>query len=108
MELQIHFGPTRAELRVLDPSNFATLSVVALGAAGRPEDELRALLAPWGSWPGDGHVFVSSDAIRRAVGVLAGDSAWSLGFDQMLQYAERHGWTDELGQVRAHLVDSPS
>jgi hypothetical protein len=59
----------------------------ALGHAGRLEGE---------------HAWISPDWLRRASG-LADDPEWRAGFGKMLEFAAKHGWVNERGEIRAHI-----
>lgn len=80
--------------------DFKRFSVAVPAAA---EDGMDALVAPIGDRAEDGaHVWVRPDAIR-ALTPHAGETAWAAGFDAMVGFAERSGWTDAAGRIRAHI-----
>ena len=57
-----------------------------------------------GSLEGDAVVWIRRAWVREASG-RAGVESWEKGFDAMLAYAARHGWTDPAADtVRAHIV----
>jgi hypothetical protein len=49
------------------------------------------------------HVFVRPDALRALAGALAQDDTWATKLDGMVSYAEKHGWVDGDGAIRAHI-----
>ena len=65
-----------------EPDDFTSLKVVLRGAA---------------------HVFISPAELQRLAGNRAADPVWEGRFQEMIQYAAAHGWTDDDGAVRAHI-----
>lgn len=56
----------------------------------------------WGELAEDGHVWVSREAIERAVGDR--DPEWTAGFAGMVAFARSRGWVSEDGaRIRAHV-----
>ncbi|MDT9593304.1 hypothetical protein RDV89_09515 [Nocardioides zeae] len=48
------------------------------------------------------HTWVDRDVLVELAGEVV-DRAWLDRLDGMIAYAERHGWVDDSGRVRAHL-----
>ncbi|MPY55668.1 hypothetical protein [Streptomyces spongiae] len=48
------------------------------------------------------HTWVKPDTLTNLAG-RAEDDAWQDKLAEMIAYAERKGWTDEQGRVRAHV-----
>jgi hypothetical protein len=49
------------------------------------------------------HGFISTQALEEMVDRELKDQDWRGSFEAMLEYAETHGWVNDLGQVRAHV-----
>jgi hypothetical protein len=79
IEIDLAVVPPTAVLR--DPDDFKSFKVVV-----RPAEHSR----------------VSVESLEQLAGDRAGDAEWRRGLEQMVQYAEQHGWVDERG-VRAHI-----
>lgn len=74
------------------------------------ENEMEALVAPIGDRTEDGaHVWVRPDAIR-ALTPHAGEPQWAKDFATMLDVANRYGWVDDAGRIRAHIerIEAPA
>jgi hypothetical protein len=72
-----------------------------------PGADLAASLGSLGTVDPDGaHVWLHIDALREAgAATIADDVTWRAGFDGMIAYATKSGWTDPSGStVRAHLA----
>jgi hypothetical protein len=66
------------------------------------EVTLDASLFPTGSVEDEAHVWLDVAALK-ALG--PGGAAWGAGFDAMIAYAARHGWTrHEASEVRVHVT----
>jgi hypothetical protein len=52
------------------------------------------------------HGFVTREALARLAGPRGESPDWRTGLDGMADYAESHGWTDDEGRIRAHIVAS--
>jgi hypothetical protein len=88
------------EVCLEDPDDFRSFDVSVRGGAGSPEE-----LALVGRGEDDGgHVFVERDRLVELAGDRATDPTWLESLDQMLSYAEKHGWVDGAGRVRAHVI----
>ena len=85
--------------RLEGAADFKRFSVV-VDPLLRPE--LASAVAPIGDLADQDHVWVRPDAIR-AICPLAGDAEWVAGFDAMIGFAAKHGWTDNAGRIRAHI-----
>lgn len=89
---------TVAEPRILTEFAVRTsLDADRLAAQLREVDQ-----GAWGELSADGYVWVSREAIERAVG--ADDPEWIEGFAGMVAFARSHGWVSEDGaRIRAHV-----
>ncbi|WP_051792207.1 hypothetical protein [Amycolatopsis jejuensis] len=84
---------------IADARDLKRLSVQAPRMA---VDALAAALGPLGAPDGDGeHVFLDPAQLRTRSGIA--DPEWEKQFAGMIEYASGHGWTDDLGRVRAHV-----
>lgn len=90
-------------VRIENPGEFSSLSVeIAEDLSGA---EAQHELGPLGRLDGD-HVWLDRDRLRALV-VPVGDEALSSGFDRMVDYAVRSGWTSSDGtQIRSHITPS--
>ena len=84
-----------------EPNDFRAFKVVISPKAEGVADQALARL---GQPALPEHVFVA----RAAVETLADpahreDPAWQAGLTAMADYAEKHGWTDDAGRIRAHI-----
>jgi hypothetical protein len=59
----------------------------ALGEAGRLEGE---------------HAWIAPAWLQRASG-LGQRAEWLEGFNRMMEFAAKHGWVNEQGEIRAHI-----
>ena len=55
---------------------------------------------------GDDHAAIRVGWLTDAAGDLARTDEWREGFEAMLAYAQRKGWTTESGEVLGHIVSS--
>jgi flavin reductase (DIM6/NTAB) family NADH-FMN oxidoreductase RutF len=69
----------------------------------QPPEVLAQALARLGQREGEQHVRIAPSVLRFLSG-HAGQAVWEAGFAAMLAGAARHGWVNEHGEVRAHLV----
>lgn len=87
--------------RVDDADNLKALEVVTGGRGTRlVADALAA--SRLGRLEGE-HAWLRIDALRAAARGDR-DEAWVTGFDGMIGYAHKQGWTNDAGEVRAHLA----
>lgn len=97
----IHLRNGSHEVREAD--DLKRLSVLA-----EPGTDIAASLGELGSPDPDGaHVWLLVDALRSAAAATVTDDvdAWRAGFDGMIAYATKSGWTSPDGaSVRAHLT----
>lgn len=80
----------------------------SLSVRVEPGADLAASLGSLGTVDDDGaHVWLHIDALRTAGAATIADDveAWRAGFDGMIAYATKSGWTDAGGtSVRAHIA----
>lgn len=100
----MYFQITQDATELVEPENVTAFSVVVQN--GLTGDDLAASVrrAELGEvLPGDTHVMVRVDAIRRYAAGRVGED-WEQSLAGMLAYAAKKGWTDESGEhVRAHV-----
>lgn len=93
-------GPTPATT-LHDRDEFGAFDVEVSGDEAAAGPSLVAL----GSWTaGGGHVFVEVEKLIELAGDHGRDPAWRSSLQTMLDYAAEHGWVDEAGRVRAHII----
>jgi hypothetical protein len=101
---EVYFRITKDATELVEPENVTAFSVVV--PDGLPHDDLAAGVRQAGLGellPGDTHVMVRVEAIRRFAAGRVGDG-WESDLAGMLAYATKKGWTDESGEhVRAHV-----
>ncbi len=97
--MRIHLTNARA-ITLRDPADFKRLDVLV---DPQPSDRLERAIARIGRREDEGHVRLAPSVLRFLSG-HAGDPAWEAGFTSMVEYAARHGWVDERGDIRAHLT----
>lgn len=106
----ITLDPRTGAHQLQDPHDFTSFAVVVPSVEDLPLVG-HAVPASLGSATPDGeHVVVSRDAVRALAGPAADDPSWSAGFEEMLSYADRHGWLTPDGTgIRAHCspADGP-
>ncbi|KRB10472.1 flavin reductase family protein [Achromobacter sp. Root170] len=83
-----------------DAADFGRLDVLA---DPQPADRLERAIARIGRREDERHVRLSP-SVLRFLSQHAGDPAWEASFSKMVDYAARHGWVDERGDIRAHMV----
>jgi hypothetical protein len=101
--MHIHVDPSTSPARIslLEADDFRAFDVVLLDGAGAPEDALSQL----GTVAEDGgHVFVEPARLRQLAGDRAADPEWLAGLEKMTAFAAEHGWVDDAGRIRAHVV----
>jgi hypothetical protein len=89
-----------------DAENLNALSVELRACPPGAPGELPGAL---GRIEGD-HAFLEIKALRALV-PLPHSCSWDERFDQAMEYAGKHGWTDAQGHVRAHVTrpqDAPA
>jgi len=84
-----------------DQQNFRDFKVVVEGA-GPQAGAFREALAPVGRLEDDKYVWVRPDWLRGAT-PLGGDADWQAGLGKMKAFAEKNGWVDQDGAMRAHI-----
>jgi hypothetical protein len=93
---------TKSSSRVDEASDLKRLSVQVDSDADIATD-----LGSLGTVDADGaHVWLIVDALRAAAAATVSDDveAWRAGFDGMIAYAAKSGWTNpEVTSVRAHI-----
>jgi len=88
----------RGEPVLEEARDFGGFKVVVEGGEGAPLDER---LAPCGRLDHDGrHAWIAERWLRAAG---PAEPAWREQLDAMLAYADRKGWRDGAGAIRAHL-----
>jgi hypothetical protein len=102
--MYIHVDTTLAPptAQLADRDNFRAFAIVVDGTADRLPAVVDALTGIGVVDADGGHAMLDADAVRRLAGATTGD-AWTVEFDNMVEYARAKGWTDEQGRVRAHL-----
>jgi len=83
-----------------NPADFQRLEVLV---DPQPPERLEQAIARVGRREGERHVRLAP-SVLRFLSQHAGDPTWEAGFNTMVDYAARHGWVDEHGQIRAHIV----
>jgi len=89
-------------LDLADRGDFGSFAAVT----ALPTDRLEAVITQLGVGrldPDGQHVWVRPGVIEAAAGADR-SAAWNEGFATMCAYAESHGWTDDEGRIRAHIV----
>lgn len=100
--MHIHVDPSTSPARIelVEPDDFRAFDVVLAGSGPRQE-----ALAQLGSVAADGeHVFVEPVRLRELAGERGADVEWQAGLEKMTEFAAEHGWVDEAGRIRAHVV----
>lgn len=96
MEIRV---TNEGKLRLLGDDDFTRFAVaVDPGAAGH----VAAALGTVARLDGTDHAWITP-ARLRSLTPRAGQADWEEGFDAMLSYAERKGWTDAEGAIRVHI-----
>lgn len=97
--MQVHLTNAGA-ITLREPSVFNQLDVLV---DPQTPEQLAQALARIGRREGEQHVWLAP-AVLRFLSGHAGQTEWENGFAAMLDYARRHGWVSETGEVRAHLT----
>jgi len=84
-----------------DPQNFRDFKVV-IEAPGPDAVDFRTALAPVGRIEDDKYVWVRPDWLRGAT-PLGSEAEWQAGLQKMTAFAEKNGWVDQDGAIRAHI-----
>lgn len=99
--MHIYVDPSDpANVELVEPEDFRSFDIVLRGD-GDCMDAL-ARLGPVAA--GGEHVFVEPARLLELAGARAGDSDWLTGLAKMTAFADSHGWVDEAGRLRAHVV----
>lgn len=100
----MYFRITKDATELVEPEVVTAFSVVCQDGLARDDLAESVRRAELGDLlPGDTHVMVRVDAIRRYAAGRVGES-WESDLAGMLAYAANKGWTDETGErVRAHI-----
>ena len=96
--MRVHLTNAGA-ITLQDPAVFNRLDVLV---DPQPAEPLEQAIARIGRRDGEQHVRIAPSVLRFLSG-HAGAPDWEAGFAAMLDYAQRKGWLDEQGHVRAHL-----
>ena len=100
IHLDLSAAPAQAEL--VEADDFRAFDVVVKGSGER-----EAGLSQLGPVAEDGeHVFVEPERLKQLAGERATDPEWLAGLEKMTAFAAEHGWVDEAGRIRAHVVVS--
>jgi len=97
--MRLHLSNVGA-VRLDDPADFRRLDVLV---DPQPAEMLERNVQRLGYREDEGHIRVSP-AVLRFLSGLGGDPAWEEGFARMLALAAQHGWVNDRGDVRVHLV----
>lgn len=96
--MRIHLTNAGA-ITLREPTVFDQLDVLI---DPQPPEHLAQAIARIGHREGEQHVRLAPSVLRFLSG-HAGQPAWEAGFAAMLAYAQRQGWVNAQGEVRAHL-----
>lgn len=63
-------------------------------------------IEPPSGWRSEGgtHVYIPPEDIRRLAGNLKDDPIWNQKLKSMIAFAAKHGWVNEHGAIRAHII----
>jgi hypothetical protein len=86
MRIDVDLATVPPTLRLADPDDFDAFSVSVAPAE---------------------HAFVDPAVVIGLAGDRGGQIPWRQQFEQMRAYAERSGWVDDDGAIRAHIAWSP-
>lgn len=89
---------------LVDSQIFTEFSVRIVGP---PVSDPGRIFPSLGDWPDAEHVFIDPGTIRALALTLVDDPDWRSGFEKMYDFAQRNGWTNQAGAIRAH-VDTES
>ncbi|MFC5993926.1 hypothetical protein ACFQE5_06855 [Pseudonocardia hispaniensis] len=100
----VYFRITADSAELVDPQDLTSFSAVCPADLGPDELAASVRRADLGELlPGDGHLMVPVDTIRRMAAERVGPS-WPDELAKMIDYAARKGWTNDDGtRVRAHI-----
>ena len=98
MWIRVDLDETPSVIEIQDLDDFGSFKVVANG----PEDCFPEASSRLGRLEGD-HVFVDVEVLLHFAADRSSDPLWKEQFDEMANYAQSHGWTDDLGRIRAHV-----
>lgn len=97
--MQVHIS-NAGTITLREAARFHALEVLV---DPQPPETLAPAIARLGRREGEQHVRMAPSVLRFLSG-HAGQAEWEAGFAAMLAGAARHGWVNEQGEVRAHLV----
>jgi hypothetical protein len=106
MVIDVDLTVAPAAVRLLEPDDFRGFKVLARGDATHRE-RLASAVGALGRLAPDGHVFVDAARLRSLAGRRGRRRDWLASLDGMLRYARAHGWTDDVGALRAHVEWAP-
>jgi hypothetical protein len=84
-----------------DADDFRSFSVAVVGSSVAGARDVLSVLGPLDD--DLSHVFVDSDWIIEQAGPQAQSAEWREKYATMVGFAERHGWVDAEGRIRAHI-----
>lgn len=96
--MRVHLTNAGA-ITLQEPDVFKRLDVLV---DPQPAAQLEQAIARIGRREDAGHVRLAPSVLRYLSG-HAGEAEWEAGFAAMLGYAQRQGWVNDQGEVRAHL-----
>lgn len=97
--MRIHLSNAGA-VRLSDASDFGRLDVLV---DPQPSDMLERAIQRLGQREDAQHIRVAPSVLRFMSG-RGGEPEWEAGFAGMLAYAKQHGWVNEQGDIRLHLL----
>jgi hypothetical protein len=101
MYIEIQTGDGASEAQLRDADNFREFKVSLRGIIG--PDELAEALRPLGKMADEDHVMMNRKALLALPGARPEDANWADSFQQMVNYADQHGWVGDDGSIRAHI-----
>lgn len=69
----------------------------------QPQERVEQAISRIGARAGEQHVWLHPSVLRFLSG-HAGEEAWESSFEAMVAFATSKGWTNERGQLRAHIT----
>ncbi len=99
--MRIHLSNAGA-VRLSDAGDFGRLDALV---DPQPEDMLERAIQRLGSREGAQYIRVAPSVLRFMSG-HGGEPEWEAGFARMLVYAQQHGWINERGDIRVHLLQA--
>ena len=84
-----------------DADDFRSFSVAVVGSSVAAARDVLSVLGPLDD--DLSHVFVDGDWIVEQAGPQAQSAEWREKYATMVSFAERHGWVDAKGRIRAHI-----